>query len=413
MKVLLVASAAGGSLAPLADADCPALLPVAGKPVVIHALEAIAAAGLFEVVLAVRPSDTRIRAVVGDGSNWGVDVRYVLAGDDRPVASLLERLDQAGSDDLLVVHGGVFRSPGIVAAMVERAQDDIEAHLAAQVGGVWAGVDVLRPGALAAELPDAPGEDQGWRSSGAACEIDGDLFLLDTFRSYYDANVKAAAGAIAGIGVPGVEARTGLHTGTLSSVPPSAVSGAHVFAGASVRVHPSASLGDQVVLSDNVIVDRDVVLERTVVLPHTYVGRSARVSGAIIEGATLIRVDEGSVTHVSDRFVMCDTMRSRAGNGWGCRAVGLLMLVLSMPLWVLAVLLSFAAAPRRPWRIVHLVGNRGDGTASDAAPFTSAEFAVPIPWLRYLPRLWAVVTGDLRLVGVCPFSADGAGSRAA
>ena len=69
MKVLLVASVAGGSLAPLADADCPALLPVAGKPVVLHALEAIAAAGLSDVVLAVRPSDTRIRAVVGDGSS--------------------------------------------------------------------------------------------------------------------------------------------------------------------------------------------------------------------------------------------------------------------------------------------------------------------------------------------------------
>ncbi len=43
--------------------------------------------------------------------------------------------------------------------------------------------------------------------------------------------------------------------------------------------------------------------------------------------------------------------------------------------------------------------------------FSAWEWAVPVPVLRYLPRLLAVVSGDLRLVGVQPLTPEQANNR--
>jgi len=54
------------------------LVPVANRPILFHALESLRAAGLIEATIAVEPLYSRaIEAAVGDGSQWGLAVRYV------------------------------------------------------------------------------------------------------------------------------------------------------------------------------------------------------------------------------------------------------------------------------------------------------------------------------------------------
>ena len=85
------------------------LAPVANKPILFHHLEALGSAGVREVaVITDVLTNASIRDAVGDGSGWGLDVRYVEHdGRDDPLASpeLAGFLDGA---PLLIQHGDVL-----------------------------------------------------------------------------------------------------------------------------------------------------------------------------------------------------------------------------------------------------------------------------------------------------------------
>ena len=71
MQALIFADRLGRELEPLTDRTCAALLPVLGKPVLGHTLEALGAAGLSEAVVAVSPFADELRLALGDGGRWG------------------------------------------------------------------------------------------------------------------------------------------------------------------------------------------------------------------------------------------------------------------------------------------------------------------------------------------------------
>ena len=411
MKVLLIASSEGTALAPLTDDRCPALLPIAGKPLIVHALESLTAAGLTEATVALSPHADKVREFLGDGARWGVALQYISTWPGERIPALADRVRSAGdAGDLLVLHGAVLRSPSIVRAVVETPLPSGDAHVAAAVAGHLAGADRIGPRARVAQLPADPGKPETWQTSGAVLDLPGSLSLIENLRSFHRANIQAAAGGVDGLVVPGLERSGGVRTGRQSTVPPSAVRGLHIFAGARVRVHPTAEIGSDVVLCDDVLVDKAATLVNTVVLSNTYVGEAVHLNDAIVSGGTLIRVDRDSVTHVTDQFLLADISRqplARSAGSAASRAAGLITLLVSTPLWPLALAVALLARPRQPLRTVRLLGNR-EAPGSDgrlrAKSFASREFAVGAPLLRYLPRVWAVVTGDLSLVGVSPLS---------
>ena len=85
-----------------------------------------------------------------------------------------------------------------------------------------------------------------------------------------------------------------------------------------------------------------------------------------------------------------------------------MLLLLSLPLWAAALLLSLGADG--PLRRLRLLGNRtepGPAGAKTRREVTALEFRTRIPVLRRLPLLLAVAAGDLALAGVPPLSAAG------
>jgi hypothetical protein len=182
-------------------------------------------------------------------------------------------------------------------------------------------------------------------------------------------------------------------------------------------VNAAADLGDDVVLGDRVLVDRDASVTRSVVFPDTYIGEAVHVADAIVAGGLLINVERGSVTHVSDAFLLADISRPPLASSAGSivnRAAGVAVLLASGPLWPLALAWAVALHPRRPVRAGRLLGNRrspGPDGAPKPRDFATTELNVGSPLLRHLPRIWAVVTGDLRLIGVSPLPPTVAGAR--
>jgi MurNAc alpha-1-phosphate uridylyltransferase len=80
MKAMLLAAGRGERLRPLTDAHPKPLLLVRGKPLIVWHLEALARAGVAEVVINLSWLGEQIRARLGTGSEWGLSIEYSEEG---------------------------------------------------------------------------------------------------------------------------------------------------------------------------------------------------------------------------------------------------------------------------------------------------------------------------------------------
>jgi glucose-1-phosphate thymidylyltransferase len=85
------------------------LAPVANKPVLFHHLEALATAGVGETAIVCdRRSNAGIRRAVGDGSAWGLRVRYIEESPWDDILASRPLAEFVGSAPVLVQHGDIL-----------------------------------------------------------------------------------------------------------------------------------------------------------------------------------------------------------------------------------------------------------------------------------------------------------------
>ncbi|MDT0346414.1 glucose-1-phosphate thymidylyltransferase [Streptomyces litchfieldiae] len=129
MKGLVLSGGSGTRLRPITHTSAKQLVPVANKPVLFYVLESLAAAGITDVGVVVGETAEEIRAAVGDGSRFGLDVTYIR--QDRPLglahAVLLAR-DFLGDEDFAMYLGDNFVVDGITPLVEEfhRARPDAQ-----------------------------------------------------------------------------------------------------------------------------------------------------------------------------------------------------------------------------------------------------------------------------------------------
>jgi N-acetyl-alpha-D-muramate 1-phosphate uridylyltransferase len=110
MKVMILAAGRGERMRPLTDTLPKPLLPVAGKPLIVYHLEALARAGVRDVVINLSWLGDRIRDSLGDGARYGVRIVY---SDEGPVAletagGIFNALPLLAPGAFLVVNGDVW-----------------------------------------------------------------------------------------------------------------------------------------------------------------------------------------------------------------------------------------------------------------------------------------------------------------
>lgn len=128
MKAMVLAAGRGERMRPLTDSLPKPLLEVGGRPLIDWHLLGLARAGIGEVVVNVSWQAAKLRAHLGDGSRFGLEVRV---SDEGPVpletgGGIQRALDWLGPGPFLVVNGDVWTDFPFVS--LSRPEDSL-AHL--------------------------------------------------------------------------------------------------------------------------------------------------------------------------------------------------------------------------------------------------------------------------------------------
>lgn len=120
MKALVLAGGSGSRLRPITHTSAKQLLPVANKPVLFYGLEALRDAGITDVGMVVGETAPAIKAAVGSGSAFGLDVSYIHQEAPLGLAhAVLVAREFLGDDDFVMYLGDNFIIGGITTLVEE------------------------------------------------------------------------------------------------------------------------------------------------------------------------------------------------------------------------------------------------------------------------------------------------------
>jgi mannose-1-phosphate guanylyltransferase/phosphomannomutase len=338
VKAVILAGGEGTRLRPLTSNQPKPMLPMANRPMLEHIVKLLSDHGFDDIVVTVAFLANQIRNYFGDGSDFGVQMRY--ASEDTPlgtagsVRNAAEQLD----DTFLVMSGDVLtdidltefvkahREAGAFGSIaLKRVEDPVEF-----------GIVITRPDGSIDRFLEKPTWGQVFSDTintgmyvlepevfefipeGEVVDFSSDVFpailkrgkplLGHVVEGYWedvgtlDAYVRAHTDILDGrvrVEIEGFELADGVWLGEGADLDPSASVTGPVVIGDNARVEAGAQLQPYTVLGSDVVVKADAFIERSVVHDHGYIGPSVDLRGCVIGRSSDLRsharVREGAV----------------------------------------------------------------------------------------------------------------------
>ncbi len=402
MQAVVFADRSGAELAPLCDTTTPALLHLANRPLLQYTLEDLAVAGVDEILLVVSDDVDEVRQQFGDGAMWGLRIHYLLSRGEEHPNRLLKRFKRLLRAPFLATRGDILRtlsSAGFLAIAKNHAADAVTARSGSETAGLMLVND-----------PNMDLSSLAWPLSRPAspdvASVDlrpGRVSRLDNLRSFYDAAMEIMHCRDCPQIPAGLEVEPGLFVGRASQVNAGNCTGGQVMVGSNTWIHPKSRISGPSSVGDDCYIDSGAEIDRSIVMPGTYVGEELTVSQAIVTGNTLLRIDSGTRITLKEQQLLAPTVplvRDQAQR-WPQQLSAILLLLASLPLWPLALLLSWWRSPGAPLEYARVAINPSPHRPGPRRE-RIALFASSMPLLRHLPLLLLAVQGKLSLFGARP-----------
>ena len=126
MKAIVLAAGRGERMRPLSDLTPKPLLEAGGKPLIQYHLEALAAAGVHEVMINLAWQGAQIRAALGDGSRFGVSIAYSDEGEQAlETGGGIQRVLPWLGERFIVISADIWTDYPLQQCLTRPEQDDV------------------------------------------------------------------------------------------------------------------------------------------------------------------------------------------------------------------------------------------------------------------------------------------------
>lgn len=393
--------------------DTPAeLMQLRDRPLLRHTMDTLAALDCRRIDVVLGTAPERFEELLGDGTRWGLDVRYHLPREaERPYARIAAiPIDEA---DVLFAHACTLPVPRVL-----------------REGRITGGWGVIPRGTLRA-IPVGLEVDRveawlaaRWELSVPLPRDQQETLDVRTAAGFLRAQETLLAGGRPDLLRTGRERSPGVWVGWNAQIHPLASLTGPVYIGERATVGAGAEIGPNAAVGDDAIVAAGASVSGASIQPGTYVGDTLSVRCSIAREGWLMDVEVGGALSITDRLLLGATYLDPAvpiAIRSVVRLVAAVAWIMSLPVQVATGLylrltrpgpVLFRAPVHTIWRGGRTSGPRSveivsfDPALGRMGPIAVRAAGYADFFLRFLPGLLLVARGDLALVGLEPRAPD-------
>ncbi|MHB9037331.1 MAG: sugar phosphate nucleotidyltransferase [Armatimonadota bacterium] len=324
--------------------DCPKpMVPLFDRPVMEHTIQLLARHGITDIIVATSHHARDIADYFGDGTQWGVSVRYSIESEPLGTAGAIKQARNMIDGRFLVIHGDIAtdfdlkaaierheKSHAIATLLLGESEEPTQFGIVGQDNSgrvtrilekpksseafsttISTGIYVFEPEVISCIPYDQScdfarhvfpamltNQEQilGLSLPGYWCDV-GNL------NHYRKLHFDALVGALK-LDLHATHIGEGIWIGERVVIDPSVELAAPVYIGAGATIGRGARLGERAVIGEGAVIDDYACVTRSVVGRKSFVGRNSRISNCIIGGGYSVSegdsiADKSLVSHIS------------------------------------------------------------------------------------------------------------------
>jgi UDP-N-acetylglucosamine diphosphorylase/glucosamine-1-phosphate N-acetyltransferase len=123
VKAVILAAGEGTRLRPLTSTRPKHLIPVGGKTVIEHVLEAVKNAEITDVILVVHYKAEQLKQFLSNGSKYGISIQYVNQTEMKGTADAIGTIEPHVNEDFLLVYGDLLTTSDVIKTVTKAHEE--------------------------------------------------------------------------------------------------------------------------------------------------------------------------------------------------------------------------------------------------------------------------------------------------